>query len=45
MFYKYLIPQMFAEVAQRKLSAADAARAAERELNDIFRKWRHLGKI
>jgi multiple sugar transport system substrate-binding protein len=45
MFYKYLIPQMFAEVAQRKLSAADAARAAERELNDIFRKWRRLGKI
>lgn len=44
-FYKYLIPKMFAEVAQRRMSAADAARAAEREMKDIFRKWRQLGKI
>jgi hypothetical protein len=39
------IPQMFAQVAQRKLSAADAARAAGRDLKDIFGKWRRLGKI
>jgi hypothetical protein len=37
--------QMFAQVAQRKLSAADAARAAERDLKDIFGKWRRLGRI
>jgi hypothetical protein len=36
---------MFAQVAQRKLSAADAARAAERDLKDIFGKWQRLGKI
>jgi hypothetical protein len=44
-FYKYLIPQMFAQVAQQKLTAADAARAAETQMKDIFRKWRELGKI
>jgi multiple sugar transport system substrate-binding protein len=44
-FYKYVIPQMFAQVAQKKMTAAEAARAAEHELKGIFSKWRRLGKI
>jgi len=44
-FNKFLIPQMFAEVAQGKSSPADAARAASREMKSIFAKWRKLKKI
>ena len=42
---KYLIPQMFAEVAQDKSSAADAARSMQGQFKDIFAKWRRRGKI
>ncbi len=44
-FNKWLIPQMFAEVAQGKSSPAEAARAADREFKQIFAKWRRRGKI
>jgi multiple sugar transport system substrate-binding protein len=44
-FNTFLVPQMFAQVAQDKLSAADAARAAQRQMNAIFGKWRAQGKI
>jgi multiple sugar transport system substrate-binding protein len=44
-FNKYLIPQMFAEVAQGKQDAASAARTFDREIKQIFQKWRNLKKI
>ncbi len=40
-----LIPQMFAEVAQGKKSAADSVRDTAGEVRRIFRKWRARGKI
>ena len=42
---KFLIPQMFAEVAQGKRTAEDAARVYDRSFRGIFQKWRNLGKI
>jgi multiple sugar transport system substrate-binding protein len=44
-FNKFLIPQMFAEVAQDKMSPAEAARAAEREIKSIYSKWRRRKKL
>jgi multiple sugar transport system substrate-binding protein len=44
-FNTYLIPQMFAEVAQDKTSAADAARSAQRQFQTIFDKWKKAKKI
>jgi multiple sugar transport system substrate-binding protein len=44
-FTTYLIPQMFAQVAQGKMSAADAASAAQQQMAPIFQKWRKAGKI
>jgi multiple sugar transport system substrate-binding protein len=44
-FNTWLIPQMFAEVAQGKLTPAEAAKAAERDAKRIFAKWRQRGKI
>jgi multiple sugar transport system substrate-binding protein len=44
-FNTWLIPQMFAEVAQGKSTPAEAARAADREFKRIFAKWRRRGKI
>jgi multiple sugar transport system substrate-binding protein len=44
-FNKFLIPQMFAEVAQDKMSPAEAARAADREIKAIFAKWRRRKKL
>ena len=40
-----MIPQMFAQVAQKKMSAADAMNAADREIRGIYTQWRKLGKI
>ncbi len=45
LFVTYLIPQMFAEVAQGKMSAADAASAANREMTGIYRKWKRRKKL
>jgi multiple sugar transport system substrate-binding protein len=44
-FDTFLIPQMFAEVAQGKRSPDQAARDYQRRLNTIFAKWRRRGKI
>jgi multiple sugar transport system substrate-binding protein len=45
MFNTFLIPQMFAQVAQGKMSAADSVRSTAGALNTIFAKWRKRGKI
>src|SRR2546421_12886075 len=44
-FNTFLIPQMFAQVAQDKLTPAAAAKAAEHDMKRIFAKWRKIGKI
>ena len=44
-FGKFLIPKMFAQVSQGKMSAADAVSAADHDFRDIYTKWRKLGKI
>jgi multiple sugar transport system substrate-binding protein len=44
-FTTYLIPQMFAQVAQGKMSAQDAVSAANREMTGIFRKWKRRKKL
>jgi multiple sugar transport system substrate-binding protein len=44
-FNTFLIPQMFAQVAQGKMTPAEAAKAAEHDMKVIFAKWRKLGKI
>jgi multiple sugar transport system substrate-binding protein len=41
----FLIPQMFAEVAQGKSSPADAVRAFDRRARNIHRKWRAQGLV
>jgi multiple sugar transport system substrate-binding protein len=45
LFVTSLIPQMFAQVAQGKMSATDAAKAAESAMKPIFAKWRAKKKI
>lgn len=42
---KFMIPQMFAEVAQGKRTAAEAAKVYDRSFRGIFQKWRNLGKV
>jgi len=44
-FDTFLIPQMFAEVAQGRRSPEDAARDYHRRLGTIYTKWRRRGKI
>src|SRR6266568_5912333 len=44
-FNKFLIPKMFAQVSQGKMSAADAVSAANHDIQGIYTKWRKLGKI
>ncbi len=44
-FSKYLIPQMFAQVSQGKLSAADSVSSTASQVNDIYKKWEDRGKI
>ena len=44
-FNKFLIPQMFAAVAQDKMTAAEAAKTFDGQVREIFQKWRNLGKI
>jgi multiple sugar transport system substrate-binding protein len=45
LFDTFLIPQMFAEVAQGKRTPDDAARAYQRRIGVVFEKWRKRGKI
>ena len=44
-FNTFLIPQMFAEVAQGRKSAAESVSDTTSEVQRIFRKWRNRGKI
>jgi multiple sugar transport system substrate-binding protein len=44
-FSKYLIPQMFAQASQGKMSAADSVRSIATQVKDIYAKWRERGKI
>jgi multiple sugar transport system substrate-binding protein len=44
-FYKYLIPQMFAEAATGKSKPEESVRSAETQMKAIFDKWRNLKKI
>jgi multiple sugar transport system substrate-binding protein len=44
-FNTFLIPQMFAEVAQEKMSPADGARAAQKQFQSIYDKWKKAKKI
>jgi multiple sugar transport system substrate-binding protein len=44
-FGKWLIPQMFSEVAQGKRTPADAARTYQSEIGKIFAAWRKRKKI
>jgi multiple sugar transport system substrate-binding protein len=44
-FNTFLIPQMFAEVAQDKMSPADAAKSAQSQFRVIYNKWRSAKKI
>ena len=44
-FNRYLIPQMFAQVAQDKVKAADAVRDFTREAQGIYRKWQGQGLV
>jgi multiple sugar transport system substrate-binding protein len=45
LYNTFLIPQMFAEVAQGKSSPADAVRAFDRKAQTIWRKWRGQGLV
>jgi multiple sugar transport system substrate-binding protein len=44
-FTKYLIPQMFAQVSQGKLSAADSVSQTAQQVSVIYKKWKAAGKI
>jgi multiple sugar transport system substrate-binding protein len=44
-FNTFLIPQMFAEVAQGKSSPADAVRTFDRKAKAIYRKWKNQGLV
>lgn len=44
-FNRYLIPQMFAEVAQGKSSPAEAVRDFDRVARNIYRKWQRQGLV
>jgi multiple sugar transport system substrate-binding protein len=45
LYNTFLIPQMFAEVAQGKSSPADAVRTFDRKAQAIWRKWRGQGLV
>jgi multiple sugar transport system substrate-binding protein len=40
-----LIPQMFAQVSQGKMSAEDSVRQTKAQMNSIYAKWKSRGKI
>jgi multiple sugar transport system substrate-binding protein len=44
-FDTFLIPEMFARVAQGRLTPQEAARQYHRRIGSIFAKWRRRGKI
>jgi multiple sugar transport system substrate-binding protein len=42
---RFLIPRMFAEVSQGRMTAADSVRATAREMRQIWAKWKAAGKL
>jgi len=44
-FSTFLIPSMFAQVSQGKLSAEDSVRQTQAQVKAIFAKWKARGKI
>ena len=42
---RFLIPRMFAQVAQGKLSAASSVRSTASEMKQIWAKWKTAGKV
>ena len=44
-FNQFLIPQMFAQVAQGKMAPDDAARSMQGQFRTIYAKWRGQGLI
>ena len=44
-FNKFLIPQMFAQVARGQLSAEESVESISQQVEQIFQKWRDQGKI
>jgi multiple sugar transport system substrate-binding protein len=42
---RFLIPKMFAQVSQGKLSAANSVRSTAREMTQIWAKWKTAGKV
>ncbi len=44
-FSLHLIPQMFAQVSQGKMSAADSVRSISKQAKQIYAKWRARGKL
>jgi multiple sugar transport system substrate-binding protein len=44
-FNRYLVPQMFAQVAQGKLAPADAVRSFDSEAKKIYAKWKSQGLV
>jgi multiple sugar transport system substrate-binding protein len=44
-FNTYLIPQMFAQVAQGKSTPAEAVSDFAKKANGIYRKWRNQGLV
>jgi multiple sugar transport system substrate-binding protein len=44
-FSAYLIPQMFAQVSQGKMSAEDSVSAIDKQVRDIYAKWKARKKI
>ena len=42
---RFLIPKMFAQVAQGKRSAADSVRSTAKEMTQIWAKWKKAGKV
>jgi multiple sugar transport system substrate-binding protein len=44
-FSTFLIPQMFAQVSQGKMSAEDSVASIKSQVNTIYAKWKARGKI
>jgi multiple sugar transport system substrate-binding protein len=44
-FNRFLVPQMFAQVAQGKLAPADAVKSFDQEAKKIYRKWKNQGLV
>lgn len=42
---RFLIPQMFAQVAHGRMSAAESVRATAAQMKAIWRRWRAAGKV